>query len=300
MADQFIQVPPQSTGLKVDCTELTVGANLVERERINIADPTSATAIAGVTVNGALKVDASATTQPISGTITSNQGAANATPWNENLAQVGGSAVSLGAKTSSSSIPVVLATDEAALTVIQPTAANLNATVTQVAGKVFTYRVFLNAVTALNNGALPTITLFGSATKLVKVTRIRFDTTLANSQVANSYQLVKVSSAFTGGTSGANVITPMDSANPGATATSVTYTATPTGGGTNVGNIEYAVIVPTNLTGPAVSMQSIYAATYGGDGNGAQPIVLRGTSEGISLQFGGTPSIRGFIEFTEE
>lgn len=66
MADQFIQVPPQSTGLKVDCTELTVGANTVERERINIADPTSATAIAGVTAGGALKTDASATTQPIS------------------------------------------------------------------------------------------------------------------------------------------------------------------------------------------------------------------------------------------
>jgi len=45
--------------------------------------------------------------------VTANQGTANATPWNENIAQVGGSAVSLGAKASASSIPVVLASDQA-------------------------------------------------------------------------------------------------------------------------------------------------------------------------------------------
>lgn len=36
-------------------------------------------------------------TQPVSGTVTANQGTANATPWNENLAQVGGSAVATAA-----------------------------------------------------------------------------------------------------------------------------------------------------------------------------------------------------------
>lgn len=66
-------------------------------------------------------------------------------PWTQNLTQVGGSAVTLGAKTSANSIPVVLASDEATLlvsgtvtanagtgsfTVAQATAANLNATVT--------------------------------------------------------------------------------------------------------------------------------------------------------------------------
>jgi hypothetical protein len=66
MADGFVQVAPDSTGKKIDNTELTVGANTVERQRVNIADPTSATAIAGVTAGGALKTDASATTQPIS------------------------------------------------------------------------------------------------------------------------------------------------------------------------------------------------------------------------------------------
>lgn len=56
---------------------------------------------------------AGGTVVPISGTVTANQGTNNATPWNENIAQVGGSAVSLGAKVSASSIPVVLASDQA-------------------------------------------------------------------------------------------------------------------------------------------------------------------------------------------
>ena len=83
---------------------------------------------ASISAAGAVKVDGSAVTQPVSGTITANAGTGN---FNENLAQVGGSAVTLGAKTSANSLPVVLATDEAALTVSQATAGNLNAIVQQ-------------------------------------------------------------------------------------------------------------------------------------------------------------------------
>jgi hypothetical protein len=104
-----------------------------------------------VTASNALKVDGSAVTQPVSGsvsvsnfpatqpvsgTVTANQGTANATPWNENVAQFGGSAVSIGQQLSAASIPVVLpATQITALTppttvtVTQGTASNLNAAV---------------------------------------------------------------------------------------------------------------------------------------------------------------------------
>jgi hypothetical protein len=37
MADSFIQVRPDSTGKKVDTEELTVGANVVQRQRVEIA-----------------------------------------------------------------------------------------------------------------------------------------------------------------------------------------------------------------------------------------------------------------------
>src|SRR5207302_8149526 len=47
---------------------------------------------------GGLRVDGSGVTQPVSGTVTANQGTANATPWNENIAQVGGTAAAATAK----------------------------------------------------------------------------------------------------------------------------------------------------------------------------------------------------------
>lgn len=48
MADQFVQVPADSTGKKIDTSELTVGANTVERQRIVVGDPTTATSLAAV------------------------------------------------------------------------------------------------------------------------------------------------------------------------------------------------------------------------------------------------------------
>ena len=48
MADGIVQVAPDSTGKKIDSSEITVGANTVERQRINIADPTTAAAIASI------------------------------------------------------------------------------------------------------------------------------------------------------------------------------------------------------------------------------------------------------------
>src|SRR6266478_1079249 len=53
---------------------------------------------ASISAAGAVKVDGSAVTQPVSGTVTANQGTANATPWNENIAQVGGTAAAATAK----------------------------------------------------------------------------------------------------------------------------------------------------------------------------------------------------------
>lgn len=44
MADQFAQIATAGTGLKIDTSELTVNANTVERQRINISDPTTAAA----------------------------------------------------------------------------------------------------------------------------------------------------------------------------------------------------------------------------------------------------------------
>jgi hypothetical protein len=85
MADQFVQVPSDSTGKKIDTSELTVGANTVERQRMVISDSTSATALATVTASNALKVDGSAVTQPVSGTITAVTAITNPLPSGTNV-----------------------------------------------------------------------------------------------------------------------------------------------------------------------------------------------------------------------
>src|SRR5713101_17007 len=67
MADQFIQVPGDSTGKKVDVSELVVGANTVERERIVLASDSAATALAPVTSSAGLLTNVSSGLISISG-----------------------------------------------------------------------------------------------------------------------------------------------------------------------------------------------------------------------------------------
>ena len=80
---------------------LPTGTNILGG--FKLYDPNGNTA-AVVTSSSALKVDGSASTQPVAfsagtvtsvsaGTVSANQGTANATPWNENLAQVGGTTI---------------------------------------------------------------------------------------------------------------------------------------------------------------------------------------------------------------
>src|SRR6266850_2105381 len=84
MAVGTVQVPPDSTGKILDTSELTVGANTVERENVVNADPTDASGLAKVKnaapgvadyglvtrniPSGTQVVDGSGVTQPVSGT----------------------------------------------------------------------------------------------------------------------------------------------------------------------------------------------------------------------------------------
>lgn len=65
MADSFVQLPPDSTGKLLDTAAVTVGANTVQRERHVIADNVSNN-YASISAAGAVKVDGSAVTQPVS------------------------------------------------------------------------------------------------------------------------------------------------------------------------------------------------------------------------------------------
>lgn len=90
--------------------------------------------------SGVLQVDGSGVTQPVSGTVTANQGTANVTPWNENVAQFGGNAVVTGTGASGVGIPrVTVANDSTVIlgtgsATIGALTANQSVNVAQVAG----------------------------------------------------------------------------------------------------------------------------------------------------------------------
>lgn len=127
IASEFTTEVANATGTTINPAEdyaqgsTTSGQNgVLTQGAVTTAAPTYTTGQTNplsLTTAGALRTDSSATTQPISGTVTANQGTANATPWNQNISQYGGSSTTLGQKVSASSIPVVIASDQSAINV---------------------------------------------------------------------------------------------------------------------------------------------------------------------------------------
>lgn len=85
MADGLVQVPPDSTGKKVDTTELTVGANTVERQRVHLAGSAAAALVDPLNSAPAGTEYALPVRNIPSGT------------QDENLAKIGGSAIAIKA-----------------------------------------------------------------------------------------------------------------------------------------------------------------------------------------------------------
>lgn len=146
--------------------------------------------------------------------------------------------------------------------------------------------------------ATDVFTITGSSTKTIKITRIAFSgSTTAGSGIGFNCQLIKRSTANSGGTSSTLTNVPNDSSNAAATATVRSYTANPTVG-TAVGTIR-AIRYSTTATG-AVTTQVEWDFGV----RPAQPIVLRGTSEVLAINFSSTtitgPIFNFGIEWTEE
>jgi hypothetical protein len=127
LATEFTTEVANSIGATINPAEdwaqgsTTSGQNgVLDQGAVTTAAPTYTTGTTNplsLTTVGNLRVDGSSVTQPVSGTVTANQGTPNATPWNENIAQYGGTATSLGQKVSASSVPVVIASDQSAVPV---------------------------------------------------------------------------------------------------------------------------------------------------------------------------------------
>ena len=124
----------------------------------------------------------------------------------------------------------------------------------------------------------------GSSTKTIYIRKITWKQ--SNVAVAGSHHVyvIKRSTANSGGTSSAITAVPLDSNFPSATASGVYYTANPTAG-TSLGAISH-ITIHTNF--PAGDISTLFDS-----GNGGSPIVLRGTSESVSVNYNGVTDAIG-------
>lgn len=174
-------------------------------------------------------------------------------------------------------------------------------TVTTTPAAVDTYRTAATAVAV--SDTVPFLTLFGSATKVVKITRITLSGPTIAVLAVIGVQVRRMSAAPTGGTSTALAVVKLDSASPTSTITgALNYSAAPTAG-TSVGVVStwraLALIAGVGIVAATVAETSL---RFGDIGAGS-PLILRGISEGIALGFdtapGGAVTLAVTIEWEE-
>ena len=125
----------------------------------------------------------------------------------------------------------------------------------------------------------------GSGTKTIYIRKIVWKQ--ANSTAGGTHQvyLIKRSTANSGGTSSALTAVPLDSNFASATASGVYYTANPTTG-SSVGTISHGIFLVGSILHHFNNV--LFDSTKGG-----APIVLRGTSESISVNYNGVTDAIG-------
>lgn len=272
--------------------------------------PAQGQALAAASMPVVLTAAQITTLTPLS-TVTSNQGTANATPWNENIAQVGGSAVTLGQKVSASSIPVVLASDGLGTT--QATAIYQQRRVLNTYTAVFRLAARPYAIsktfTAGSRFQFATIHHAATAVKTVKLKRV--EVALESSSVAGitMADLVRITAAPA---TGNPAITPSPT-NPANAAAEATCLTLPTTAGTE-GALHSTLEWNLGITGaasvvsppPALNWYTLWPQTQGASeaDENQFPTIRSGVLEGfaVTLDCNAASVVKGYvvIEFTEE
>ena len=145
-----------------------------------------------------------------------------------------------------------------------------------------TYRVIFADLVAVAGVA---VQILGSATRIVRVTRIHF----AQPSVAQNNLIIRKNSTAAGAATGSEPTpVPLDSVDVAAGAVVRLFTAAPAAG---------------------VVVGSLYEADHGtgdvifetfGDEQNTQGVVLRGVAEAVTIVLSAGATINGYIEFTEE
>jgi hypothetical protein len=232
-------------------------------------------------------------------------------------AWLGSTAPTVGQKTMANSVPVVLASDQAAIPVTP--AANSSVNVAQVAGTAtavnkgvasagtqrvivaeeLQYRAATAATVVVAASAASFFVIAGSASKTIRVRNVVVTGATLTTLAAGSIEAKKWSTALTVGTATALTKVPMDSADAAATANLCqVYTAAPTDG-TLVGRVGCRRVILKSST----IVDGMEACNLVFD-FGPRGIVLRGTAETLTLAFGAAPAsavtLAVEVEWSEE
>lgn len=150
---------------------------------------------------------------------------------------------------------------------------------------------------AVASAATDVFTLTGSASKVVRLNQVSVSGTAGTAAVAD-VQVIKRSTANSGGTSTTPTAVPNDSTQAAATAVARAYTANPTTG-TAVGVVRTQKQLFDVATGP----QSSVAVGYETHANGHRPLTLRGVTEVLAINLNGvtlsSPTLDIYVEWTE-
>lgn len=141
---------------------------------------------------------------------------------------------------------------------------------------------------AFSPPATPTdlATITGSATKTIYVTKVKLSCTQTTAGI-NAFFLVKRSGADLTGTSDDLTEVPHDSRSPAASATVLDYTANPGTLGTTVGSVHAAHVLCPAPASVSSSSGRIFDFGEPTSISFAQPIVLRGITQVLAINFAG-------------
>ena len=130
--------------------------------------------------------------------------------------------------------------------------------------------------------ATDVLVLTGSATKVIRVTKVEVVGTATTASIYDHY-IVKRTTANTGGTSTDVTAAKSDSADDAQTAALALYTANPSALGTGIAVEAHKTYLSASATPGAAALPSSYEFGVRND----KAIVLRGTSESLAINFNG-------------
>lgn len=178
-------------------------------------------------------------------------------------------------------------------------AADGNDVAVSINGTRATYHYVAQDITPAATGT-DVVVLTGSATKVVRVTKVSIVGTATAASIYDHY-LIKRTAANTGGTSTTPTPAKSDSNDPSPSATVKLYSANPSALGAGITVEANKTYLSASATPGAAALPTVY--TFGTRNDKA--IVLRGTSESIAWNFGGQAvpsgaSLYMSIEWTED